>query len=124
MLHNNNMPHNRKILIQIGISKLYVELEVIFNLTNLMHLISKELNQMNSGLVTESTTGRSLTEVLIVSKLLFNVHIWSRFHGAERNALNAVYMRLWRRIVGEARYTATARTDEQIRSAAGVPSID
>ena len=35
---------------------------------------------------------------LIMSKLFYNVHVWSYFSGAPRRALNVVYMRVWRRI--------------------------
>ena len=61
---------------------------------------------------------------LIMPKLFYNVHVWSRFQGKPRNISNAVYMRVWRRILGDPRHGRTTWSDSQVRSMLQVPSID
>ena len=40
---------------------------------------------------------------LVVSRLIYNVHVWDVFGGLQRRILNNVYMRIWRRIAGHTR---------------------
>ena len=61
---------------------------------------------------------------LVMPRLFYNVHVWSSFQGKPRKILNAVYMRVWRRIAGDPRYQRTSWTDSQVRSLLQVPSID
>ena len=61
---------------------------------------------------------------LIISKLCFNVHVWSTFVGPARSSLNIVYMKLWRRIAGCPRFERTTTSDFDVRVQLGVPSID
>ena len=61
---------------------------------------------------------------LVLSKLVFNVHVWSSFHGKPRNIINQMYMRSWRRVAGDPRYGKTVFSDYEIRVLLGVPSID
>ena len=61
---------------------------------------------------------------LIMSKLFYNVHVWSYFSGAPRRALNVVYMRVWRRIANCPRFNGQAGKDVEVRKALNVPSID
>ena len=41
-----------------------------------------------------------------------------------RGILNAMYMKVWRRVVGQPRYQKSEMTDLQVRQKLGVPSID
>ena len=59
-----------------------------------------------------------------MSKLIYNVHVWSVFEAKPRSILNSVYMRLWRRIANEPRFQRCAHTDLEIRRQLGVPSLD
>ena len=61
---------------------------------------------------------------LVMSRLLFNVHVWSCFAGKARTTLNVTYMRVWRRVAGNPRYERTSWTDLDIRIRLQVPSID
>ena len=61
---------------------------------------------------------------LVMSRLFFGVQTWTKFTGRPKSILNAVYMRAWRRIVGDPRFGKTKWSDEQIRKFLGVPSID
>ena len=61
---------------------------------------------------------------LIVSKLVYNVHVWSRFEGPAMIALNSVYIRLWRRIAGCPKTKGVTHSDEQVRSMLSIPSLD
>ena len=61
---------------------------------------------------------------LVVSTLLYNVHIWSSFNGKPRNILNQMYMRLWRRVAGDPRFGRTTWSDVEVRRWLDVPSID
>ena len=65
-----------------------------------------------------------LTWSLVMPRLFYNVHIWSSFQGKPRKILNAVYMRVLRRIAGDPRYQRFSWTDSQVRSLWHVPSID
>ena len=44
---------------------------------------------------------------LVMSRLLYNVHVWSCVSGRPRSILNAMYMRVWRRIANDPKYTRT-----------------
>ena len=55
---------------------------------------------------------------------MYNVHVWSSLAGNPRKILNAIYMRIWQRIVGDPRYGRTTLTDAEVRSMLEVPSID
>ena len=35
---------------------------------------------------------------LVMSTLLYNVHVWSRFDGRARSMLNTMYNKVWRRV--------------------------
>ena len=59
-----------------------------------------------------------------MSRLLYNVHVWFNFSGKARTILNAMYMRVWRRIANDPRYTKTKWSDLQIRLAMNIPYID
>ena len=61
---------------------------------------------------------------LVVSKLLYNVHVWSTFLGRHRTMLNTMYMRLWRRVSSDPRFGRPCYSDLEIRKYIGVPSID
>ena len=61
---------------------------------------------------------------LIVSKLVYNVHVWSSFGGKPRRQLNVVYMKVWRRIASKSRYAAGCGNDLLIRQILDVPSLD
>ena len=61
---------------------------------------------------------------LVVSRLTFNVHVWSSFEGKPRSIVNNMYMRLWRRIAGDPKFARTTWTDLQVRRWLDVPSID
>ena len=60
---------------------------------------------------------------LVISRLTFNVHIWSAFDGKPKAILNHVYMRLWRRIAGDPRFGRTTWSDIEIRQWLDVPSL-
>ena len=61
---------------------------------------------------------------LVISKLLFHIHIWSVFDGKARRIIYNVYMRVWRRVVGDCRFRKTEFTDKQVRDILQVPSLD
>ena len=66
----------------------------------------------------------SLGWSLIVSKLVYNVHVWPVLLGPSRRLLNNVYMRLWRRIADRARFKAGSSSDVEVRRSLGVVSLD
>eukprot|EP00973_Karenia_brevis_P004232 581606-Karenia_brevis.AAC.1 len=59
-----------------------------------------------------------------MSKLLYNVHVWSKWEGVARASINSLYMRVWRRIAGQARFNGNAMSDLKVRQLLNVPSID
>ena len=61
---------------------------------------------------------------LVVSRLFFNVHVWTQFAGKARRIIDGMYMRLWRRIRSDLRYCRTKSTDRDVRLALSVPSVD
>jgi hypothetical protein len=64
---------------------------------------------------------------LVVSRLLYNVHVWSHVSQAAYCRLNSVYMRGLRRIADRTKYDAkSARatgSDQSVREILGVPSL-
>jgi hypothetical protein len=65
-----------------------------------------------------------MAKSLVFSKLLYNVHIWSSFEGRHRDIINAVYMRVLRRILGDHRAKKPLLSDLAVRVALQVFSID
>ena len=61
---------------------------------------------------------------LVVTRLTFNLHTWSKFNGKARAIINIMYMRLWRRIIGDPKYKKPRLSDKQVREELGVPSLD
>jgi len=61
---------------------------------------------------------------LVISRLVFGVHTWTEFSGQARRILNNVYMRVWRRVLGDPRFQRTAWIDAEVRNLLGVPSLD
>ena len=61
---------------------------------------------------------------IIVSKLLFGVHVWSTFSGSARRALNKVYMKLWRRIAGDPNFGSAKFSDLRVRQLLRIDSLD
>ena len=61
---------------------------------------------------------------VVVSRLSYNVHVWSQFAYVSWRIMNTMYMRLWRRIYGQPRYCHVETSDQGIRAALGVPSLD
>ena len=53
----------------------------------------------------------NLGKSLVLSRLLYNVHIWSEFSGRPRAVLYRVYMRLYRRILHGPRCRDRKRSD-------------
>ena len=66
----------------------------------------------------------ALAYSLVVSKLIYNVHVWSRCDGIARRQLNTIYMKLWRRIANKSRYRAGCGSDLSIRESLDIPSLD
>ena len=62
-------------------------------------------------------------QALIMSTLIFNAHV-RVLDSRALSVLNAVYMRVVRRIVGQCRFDSSAVSDREVRKMAGVPSID
>ena len=61
---------------------------------------------------------------LVVSRLLYNVHVWSHMPKKAYAKLNAVYMRGLRRIADAARFRATGHgSDLSVRQALDLPSL-
>ena len=60
----------------------------------------------------------------VMSRLFYNVHVWSIFAGKARDILNAVYMRTWRRAVGDPRHGRTTWTNAQVLRMVGMPTIE
>ena len=60
----------------------------------------------------------------MITRLTYNVHTWSKFAGKPRTILDSMYMRLWRRIIGDPKLHKTKMSDKQVRVALDVPSID
>ena len=60
----------------------------------------------------------------VMSRLFYNVHVWSTFAGKARDILNAVYMRTWRRAVGDLRHGRTTWTNAQVLHMVGMPKIE
>ena len=69
-------------------------------------------------------TRLNLFRSLVISRLLYNVHVWSEVSVWSLRKLNHVYMRGLRRIAGQCRYQAGGLTDERIRELMEAPSID
>ena len=61
---------------------------------------------------------------LIVSKLTFNVHVWSNLNTDAWRCLNSTYMRVARRILGKPRFDHICPSDLQVRTQLGCPSLD
>jgi hypothetical protein len=66
----------------------------------------------------------SLMTSLILSRLLYNVGTWPTLPLRAYQVLNAVYMRVLRRIVGKMRFSSSGHdTDHCIRASLGAPSL-
>jgi len=65
----------------------------------------------------------SFMSSLVLSRLLFNVHVLVMFHTGLRK-LNGPYMRTLRRILGVPRFEKSELSDYQVRESLGQPSID
>ena len=61
---------------------------------------------------------------LVMSTLLYNVHIWSKFEGRARSMVNAMYNKVRRRAYGSPRYEKCDITDVGVRIALDAPSLD
>jgi hypothetical protein len=61
---------------------------------------------------------------LIMSRLFFGVHTWSTFGGRPRTILYGLYMRVWRRVIGDPRFQKTRWNDLEVRQLLEVPSLD
>ena len=61
---------------------------------------------------------------LVMSTLLYNVHVWSKFDGRARSMLNTMYNKVWRRVYGKPRHCRSDITDVGVRVELGVPSLD
>ena len=61
---------------------------------------------------------------LVMSTLLYNVHVWSRFDGRARSMLNTMYNRVWRRVYGKPRYGRSDISDVNVRIELSIPSLD
>jgi len=61
---------------------------------------------------------------LIVSRLCYNSQTWPKLKLKARNTINAVYMRLWRRIAGDPQCQNVTKTNREIRQMLQIPSID
>ena len=83
-------------------------------------LAMKVFGSKSVGIQRRITLGWSL----VVSRLFFNVHVWSKFAGKARSIINGMYMRLWRRIGNDPRYRRTKWTDREVRLALSIPSVD
>ena len=61
---------------------------------------------------------------LVLSRLIYNVHVWSQLPRSAYNKLNAVYMRGLRRIADAAKFRASGHgTDLSVRQKLGLPSL-
>ena len=66
----------------------------------------------------------ALASSLIFSRLLYNAHTWSSWTATMYCKLNAVYMRVLRRIAGACRFDASNKlTDLDVRRRLGAPSM-
>jgi len=61
---------------------------------------------------------------LVMSRLFFNTQIWSPIDSKTLSILNAMHMRVWRRVVGQPCYEKSEMSNLQIRQKLGVPSLD
>ena len=63
--------------------------------------------------------------LLVVSRLLYNVHVWSSLSRKSYASINTGYIRGLRRISGECKYspTSTDMTDHAVRAHLGAPSL-
>eukprot|EP00973_Karenia_brevis_P094489 12422770-Karenia_brevis.AAC.1 len=61
---------------------------------------------------------------MVMSRLFFGVHVWFNFSGKPHATVNGMYMREWRRIVGDPRYQRTRWSDEEVRELLQVSSLD
>ena len=83
-------------------------------------LAKRMLGSKSVGLKRRVTIGWTL----VISRLTFNVHVWSKFAGKPRAILNSLYMRVWRRIIGDPKFRKTRWSDQQVRMVLDVPSLD
>ena len=61
---------------------------------------------------------------LVISRLCYNIHVWSHVPQIAWRSVNTMYNRLWSRIYGQPRFCQTERSDFEVRLALGVPSLD
>ena len=66
----------------------------------------------------------NLTHSLIVSKLLYNSQTWENLEKRQKQSLNTMYMRAWRRVANDPRYRRTKFTDVAVRQMLQVASLD
>ena len=66
----------------------------------------------------------SLAWALVMSRLTFNIHVWSSFTRKARTIIYAMYMKVWRRIIGDPRFGRTRWNDREMRVALQMPSLD
>ena len=60
---------------------------------------------------------------LVLSRVLFHIHVLVPTH-RHMQVINAVYMRVARRIAGKSRYDADTESDYTVRQMLGIPSLD
>jgi len=65
-----------------------------------------------------------LANSLVMSRLIYNIHVWSGVDSVSRRIVNSVYNRVWRRVLGKPRFGRTDVCDADVRAALRVPSID
>ena len=66
----------------------------------------------------------NLAKSLVISRLLYNVHVWSEVKGEARNILNGTFMRTWRRVAGDPKIKERQYSDFEVREMLGIPSLD
>ena len=62
--------------------------------------------------------------LLVCSRLLYNMHIWSVFSTTSWRIINNIYMKLWRRIANDPRFGRTCKSDLEVRQQLSIPSLD
>jgi len=65
----------------------------------------------------------ALAKSVVISKLLYNIQTWTRFESKPRSIINAMYMRIWRRVIGDPRFQCTVYTDIRVRSILGARCV-
>ena len=83
---------------------------------NCVHLLGAACMHMRSRL--------QLAASLVLSRLFFNIHVWSVLPSVCLQRINTMYMRVLRRCMGQVRFKGGGLTDLQVRVAIGKPSVE